>query len=96
MQTAHWTWESKPYQLEGRDELVTIGKKNSLNNFCIGIQANWAGCTSCHADYGWDSADFDFSVQENVDCLVCHDGSGSYFKGKAGIPKEGVDLLAAA
>jgi octaheme c-type cytochrome (tetrathionate reductase family) len=96
MQTVHWTWESKPYQMEGRTEPVTIGKKNSLNNFCLGIQSNWAGCTSCHAGYGWDSADFDFSVAENVDCLVCHDGSGSYIKGKAGLPQEGVDLLAAA
>lgn len=96
MQTAHWTWESKPYELEGYDEPVTIGKKNQLNNFCIGIQSNWAGCTSCHAGYGWDSADFDFTAQENVDCLVCHDQSGLYSKGSAGYPLEGVDLAVAA
>jgi hypothetical protein len=52
MQTVHWTWESKPYEIEGRPEPVTIGKKNALNNFCIGIQSNWPGCTSCHAGYG--------------------------------------------
>jgi octaheme c-type cytochrome (tetrathionate reductase family) len=96
MQTVHWTWESKPYQLEGRDEPVTIGKKNSLNNFCLGIQSNWPSCTSCHAGYGWFDADFDFSVQENVDCLVCHDLSGGYVKGRGGLPVEGVDLLASA
>ncbi len=39
MQTAHWTWESQPYFLEGRDGPITVGKKNSLNNFCIGIQS---------------------------------------------------------
>jgi octaheme c-type cytochrome (tetrathionate reductase family) len=75
---------------------VTIGKKTSINNFCIGIQSNWAGCTSCHAGYGWDSADFDFTAEEKVDCLVCHDQSGGYVKGEAGLPMEGVDLLAAA
>jgi octaheme c-type cytochrome (tetrathionate reductase family) len=96
MSTVHWTWESKPYQVPGHDEPVTIGKKNSLNNFCIGIQSNWPSCTSCHAGYGWTGADFDFSIQENVDCLVCHDQSGQYTKGKGGLPKEGVDLAAAA
>jgi octaheme c-type cytochrome (tetrathionate reductase family) len=96
MQTVHWTWESKPYDLEGYDEPVTIGKKNQLNNFCIGIQSNWESCTACHAGYGWDSADFNFTAQENVDCLVCHDQSGLYAKGNAGLPLEEVDLAVAA
>ncbi|MGB2895762.1 MAG: cytochrome c3 family protein, partial [Anaerolineales bacterium] len=96
MQTVHWTWDSEPYEIEGRDEPVTIGKKTSLNNFCIGIQSNWPGCTSCHAGYGWEDADFDFSKAENVDCLVCHDNSGLYVKGNAGYPVEGVDLEAVA
>jgi octaheme c-type cytochrome (tetrathionate reductase family) len=96
MQTTHWTWESKPYQPEGRPEPVTVGKKNSLNNYCIGIQSNWAGCTSCHAGYGWTSADFDFGNQDNVDCLVCHDQSGIYAKGSGGQPVQGIDLAAAA
>lgn len=95
-QTVHWTWESKPYDIEGRDEPVTIGKKNSLNNFCIGIRSNWPGCTTCHAGYGWEDENFDFSNQENVDCLVCHDTTGLYIKGHAGQPVEGVDLLAVA
>jgi len=92
MQTVHWTWESKPYQIPGHDDPVTIGKKNSLNNFCIGIQSNWAGCTSCHAGYGWEDAEFDFTDSEKIDCLVCHDNTGTYLKGDAGQPAEGVDL----
>jgi len=96
MQTTHWTWESEPVMLEGRAEPVTIGKKNSINNFCIGIQSNWPPCTACHTGYGWFDADFDFSAEENVDCLVCHDTSGSYVKSKGGLPAEGVDLVAAA
>jgi octaheme c-type cytochrome (tetrathionate reductase family) len=96
MGTAHWTWESKPTLVAGRDEPIVTGKKSSINNYCIGIQSNWASCTSCHAGYGWDSADFDFSNQEAVDCLACHDQSGQYIKSKAGLPAEGVDLLAVA
>jgi octaheme c-type cytochrome (tetrathionate reductase family) len=95
-QTVHWTWESEPVLLPGRDEPVTIGKKNSINNFCIGIQGNWTGCTRCHAGYGWEDADFDFSNEENVDCLVCHEGTGTYTKSNSGYPSESVDLAAVA
>ncbi len=96
MQTAHWTWESPSVKLPGRENPVVLGKKNALNNFCIGIQSNWPACTSCHAGYGWSDASFDFSVQENVDCLVCHDRSGNYVKTKSGLPEPDTDLLAAA
>jgi octaheme c-type cytochrome (tetrathionate reductase family) len=96
MGTTHWTWQDKPVQIGDHPEPVGIGKKNLLNNFCIGIQSNWAGCTSCHAGYGWKDANFDFDAQKNVDCLVCHDQSGIYTKTKAGMPAEGVDLLTAA
>ena len=96
LHSAHWRWESEPVEIEGREGLFATGKKNTINNFCIGIKGNWASCTACHAGYGWDDADFDFEDQGNVDCLVCHDNSGTYRKGKAGLPLEGVDLLLAA
>ncbi len=95
-QTVHWTWESEPVMLPGRDEPVTIGKANQINNFCIGIQGNEPGCTRCHAGYGWEDETFDFSDESNVDCLACHDNSGTYVKGRVGDPVEGVDLLSAA
>jgi octaheme c-type cytochrome (tetrathionate reductase family) len=96
LQSVHWTWESKEYQIEGRPEPVTVGKKNSLNNFCIGIQSNWPSCTSCHAGFGWEDENFDFSATENIDCLVCHEQTGAYVKSSSGIPAEGVDLVSAA
>lgn len=96
LQTVHWNWESEPVMLPSRDEPVTIGKKNQINNFCIGIQGNWTGCTRCHAGYGWDSADFDFSNEENLDCLACHEQTGAYIKSNSGLPAEGVDLASAA
>lgn len=94
--TAHFTWLSDPVPLEGQAELVRVGKANLLNNFCIGVQSNWTGCTRCHAGYGWGDADFDFTDVTNVDCLVCHDQSGGYAKAAEGLPAEGVDLLASA
>lgn len=92
MRTVHWTWLSEPVEIEGRDQAIAIGKKNALNNFCIGVQSNWPGCTSCHAGYGWEDVDFDFEDESAVDCLVCHDTTGTYVKGTAGLPLEGVDL----
>lgn len=96
MQTTHWTWESEPILLPGRDEPVTIGKKNQLNNYCIGIQGNWASCNKCHAGYGWKDDTFDFAEETNVDCLACHADMSTYGKAAAGQPAEGVDLVAAA
>jgi octaheme c-type cytochrome (tetrathionate reductase family) len=96
MQTTHWTWESEPVMLEGRTEPVTVGKKNQINNFCIGIQGNWVGCTSCHAGYGWSDMTFDFEESSNVDCLACHADANIYAKGRSGLPVEGVDLAVAA
>ena len=78
--TAHWRWESNPVVVEGRAEPITVGKKNAINNFCIGIQANWPPCTACHAGYGWVDETYDFTVAQDVDCLVCHDTTGEYKK----------------
>jgi octaheme c-type cytochrome (tetrathionate reductase family) len=97
MATTHWTWESRPFSVPWRDEPVTIGKINQINNFCIGTQGNQKSCMTCHAGYGWqEDAAYDFSVQENVDCLVCHADPSTYAKGEYGNPADGVDLLAAA
>jgi octaheme c-type cytochrome (tetrathionate reductase family) len=97
MHTTHFTWESEPVMLPGRDEPVTIGKANQINNFCIGIQSNEPGCTRCHAGYGWEDGAFQENATEaNVDCLVCHADTGLYTKATAGLPAEGIDLVAAA
>ena len=96
LQTAHWRWEGEPVRLPGREEPVRMGKKNVINNFCIAIQSNWSAYSACHVGYGWVDESFDFSQEEQVDCLVCHDHSGQYAKAAGGYPAEGVDLAAAA
>lgn len=98
MSTSHWTWLGPEAMITGHDEPVRIGKRNLINNYCVSIQSNWSRCTSCHAGYGWVDETFDFSSPANVDCLVCHDLTGTYHKTPtgAGFPAEGVDLLAVA
>lgn len=86
MQTAHWRWE-RTTEIPGRGE-VTIGKKNLINNFCTGADGNNGSCMRCHIGYGWKDKSFDFEDPNNIDCLVCHDQTGTYFKqnGMAGLP----------
>ena len=96
MGTTHWTWEGQPVEVPWRDEPVTIGKANQINNFCIGTQGNQVRCMTCHTGYGWSETGFDFEDPENVDCLACHADTSTYAKGEYGLPAEGVDLLAAA
>lgn len=73
--TTHWTWRfDNP--ITGQE----LGKRNVINNFCVATATNWPRCTSCHIGYGWKDESFDFDEQANVDCLVCHDTTGTYRK----------------
>lgn len=88
MKTSHWTWEREQI-VEGKK--VKRGKKDVINNFCVGLTSNYPRCTSCHVGYGWKDASFDFSDETRVDCLICHDTTGMYKKTKdafagAGMP----------
>ncbi len=89
MQSIHWTWGTKQDR-PGQEDPALIGKRTVLNNFCIGLEGNEPRCTSCHAGYGWKDASFDFDDPLNIDCLVCHESTGSYkkFPTSAGYPVE--------
>jgi hypothetical protein len=43
MQTTHWTWQAPPVEVEWRDEPVSIGKANTINNFCDVLAADSYG-----------------------------------------------------
>jgi octaheme c-type cytochrome (tetrathionate reductase family) len=94
--TAHWLWLGREVAIPGRAAPVRVGKRNLINNFCISIAGNEVSCTQCHAGYGWADEGFDFSNTGNIDCLVCHERTGAYVKGRYGVPVAGTDLLAAA
>ncbi|MGD1984984.1 MAG: Ni/Fe-hydrogenase cytochrome b subunit [Desulfobacterales bacterium] len=99
LETAHWKWHgASPYTV-GHEKRVDIGKRsNTINNFCINLNGNWPRCTSCHIGYGWEDANFDFNDPGKIDCLVCHDTTGTYQKAPpaAGFPAKDVDLIAVA
>jgi octaheme c-type cytochrome (tetrathionate reductase family) len=91
MATIHWTWS---HTSGGQD----LGKKEVINNYCVALSSNEPRCTSCHAGYGWRDSSFDFTDNTKIDCLVCHDGTGTYNKTPtgAGNPDPNVDLIAVA
>jgi octaheme c-type cytochrome (tetrathionate reductase family) len=82
--TKHWTWEFVNPETKQK-----LGKKNVINNFCTAVPSNEKFCAGCHIGYGMENAKtYDYTSETNVDCLVCHDTTGSYKKlpGLAGHP----------
>jgi octaheme c-type cytochrome (tetrathionate reductase family) len=79
MGTTHWTWE---YTTRDGQEL---GKSKVINNYCIALSSNEPRCTSCHVGYGYTNREkFEQLEETAVDCLICHDQSGTYKKFPAG------------
>lgn len=95
MTTPHWTWSRKQV-VNGKE--VELGKVNAFNNFCTTTASNRVHCSECHAGYGWAAEEFDFTDKSKVDCLVCHDLTGTYHKDgdNSGWPTEHVELTAVA
>lgn len=79
MTTAHWTWEGVSDRVDGLAGQV-IGKNNLINNFCLAVASNEGRCMQCHPSYGWKSKAFDRADMTSIDCLVCHDTTGTYKK----------------
>jgi octaheme c-type cytochrome (tetrathionate reductase family) len=81
--TIHWNWE-----FEHPETGQLLGKRHIIDNNVLAIAENQEYCATCHTGYGFESASFDFSAEQNIDCLVCHDTTGTYDKlpGAAGHP----------
>ena len=75
MKNIHWTWTYKD-QETGQ----TLGKRYLVNNFCTNARGNEGMCAECHPSYGYKDDHFDFTDQTKIDCLVCHDTTGAYYK----------------
>ncbi|MGE5435773.1 MAG: cytochrome c3 family protein, partial [Syntrophothermus sp.] len=91
MQSNHWNWEREEY-VPGRG-IVYLGKKNAINNYCIGATGNEASCAKCHI--GFENKDkLTLTNAANVDCLVCHDNTETYVKAneEGGAPAASLDL----
>jgi octaheme c-type cytochrome (tetrathionate reductase family) len=93
MQSNHWNWE-EPIYIKGRG-VVYLGKKNAINNFCLGTEGNELSCAKCHIGYGMESSrTFNYKDSTNIDCLICHDNTETYAKAqeKGGAPEPTLDF----
>jgi octaheme c-type cytochrome (tetrathionate reductase family) len=95
--TAHWNWKGQSPTLIGYEHRTDISKHLMVNNYCISITGtDPKACATCHIGYGWMNEGFDLADPTLIDCLVCHDTTGTYRKDplKAGMPMADVDLVA--
>lgn len=75
----HWSWRGEISNIEGLEGEIH-GKWDLINNFCIAVPSNEGRCTQCHPSFGWTSTATDLTDIDTVDCLVCHDTTGTYAK----------------
>lgn len=71
--STHWTWE-----YDNQKTGQQVGKKHVVNGLFLTISANEPYCARCHIGQEWTESSFDFSLEEQVDCLACHDTTGTY------------------
>lgn len=92
MNANHWNWEREEYVK--RRGVIYLGKRNAINNFCIGTKGNEESCAKCHIGYGMTINGIVYTDSTNIDCLVCHDNTETYVKAneKGGLPSETLDL----
>jgi len=95
--TGHWKWQGAAKNVVGVENEVH-GKTDFINNFCIAVPSNEGRCAQCHIGYGYTDKNYDFTNADNIDCLVCHDQTGTYKKAAttAGLPELTIDLDAVA
>ena len=96
--TAHWNWKGQSSTLAGYENRTDVSLQLMVNNYCIAIDSNQYACATCHIGYGWLDSSFDFSDPARIDCLVCHDATGTYRKNplKGGMPDPDLDLAGIA
>ncbi|MEZ5334509.1 MAG: tetrathionate reductase family octaheme c-type cytochrome [Methanolobus sp.] len=98
LNSTHWLWTTCSECGCGDETYEGLGKRTVINNFCVAIASNEPRCTSCHTGYGWADDTFDFTNASNIDCVVCHETTGTYTKipTGAGAVDPSVDLVTVA
>lgn len=81
LQSTHWTWK-RERTINGK--LVQYGKKDSLAGFAVDIASNPSRCLRCHISGNPGLEVLDKGGAAEVDCLVCHDTTGTYARDQTG------------
>ena len=98
LKSAHWNWKGGAPTVRGYDHRADVSLTMMASNACLTIGQSEQECATCHIGYGWTDTTFDFADPAAIDCLVCHDTTGTYRKvpGNGGRPDPSLDLIAIA
>jgi len=79
LQSNHWNWlSSNLTELTYNEELSEI--VFPINSFCIAVKGDSVSCFTCHVTPEQKASSFEFNDALNIDCLVCHEQTGTYIK----------------
>lgn len=97
IQSNHWNWLTSNLTTSKQVEIVN-GKHIPTNSFCIPVHGSSTQCINCHLPISGKNESFEFNTAENIDCLICHDQTGTYkrFPFGTGLPDAEMDLTAIA
>jgi octaheme c-type cytochrome (tetrathionate reductase family) len=94
LDSAHWNWAGHSPEVGGYEDSDTLGLNTLVNNYMFGTGPNKEYCAACHIGIGPLDGRIENRNPETVDCLICHDTTGTYVKkiGGGGRPVDGLDL----
>jgi len=94
LDSAHWNWKGLTPSIQGHEHSTSIGLLQVMDNYTITMLPELVDSRSFHIGYSPAASAIDFNNAENIDCLVCHDTTGTYKKDEnlGGLPAKGVDL----
>jgi len=84
LESAHWKLHGHSPMVVGHEHDTRLGRRTVLNNYMIGTTPNPELCGGCHIGTGHTEEPFDYDDPAGIDCLVCHDTTGTYVKAPAG------------
>ncbi len=85
LESVHWRWQ-RQRSIDGKTE--TYSKLDGLTNFGIVARSNPGRCLVCHISTAPAPETIDNGGAGSIDCLVCHDTSGTYRRGVQATPAE--------
>ena len=83
LKTAHWTWQGRTPEINGKEHSATVGLRNTIDNYDISLMPN-PGLTDLF-HIGDIVGSGDWKDPSKIDCLVCHDTTSAYRR-DPGIP----------
>jgi len=98
LRTAHWNWSGHSPEIFGHEDSGELGLETLVNNYMLGVASNRDYCGTCHIGLGFLTGEAPLAEPAAIDCLVCHDTTGTYRKqlDGGGQPDPAVDLVAVA